>query len=91
MAEPLKRSFFGLPLATLQALLTNYLACLTAIAVGGQSYSMGGRSFSKAQLAEVKDTIRELQAAIDDAGASTSTGKSGRVRLSFTGLYDHRA
>lgn len=90
MADPIKRTFFGLPLATLQQLMTDYLACLTAISKVGQSYSMGGRSFSKAQLNEVKDTIRELQAAITAHGSGTGGGASGRVRIQFTSLRDHR-
>jgi hypothetical protein len=63
----LKKTFFGLPLATLQELLVDFTACLKAIAVAGASYSIAGRSFTRANLAEVSDTIKELQAAIDDS------------------------
>lgn len=57
-------SFVGLPLATLTSLRDKYLACLEAIAVAGASYSIAGRSFSRANLGEVRDTIEELNLAI---------------------------
>ena len=57
-------SFIGLPVATLTSLRSKYLECLEAIAVAGASYSIGGRSFSRANLGEVRDTIEELSYAI---------------------------
>jgi hypothetical protein len=63
----LSKSYFGLPLATLQSLQTQFIACLEAIAVAGASYSIAGRSFTRANLGEVAQTIKELQAAIDNA------------------------
>jgi hypothetical protein len=63
----LKRTFFGLPVATLETLQLKYLACLEAIAVAGASYSISGRQFTRASMGEVKDTLRELQAALDNA------------------------
>jgi hypothetical protein len=63
----LSKSYFGLPLATLQSLQTQFIACLEAIAVAGASYSIAGRSFTRANLGEVAQTIKELQAAIDAA------------------------
>jgi hypothetical protein len=80
----LKRTFFGLPAQTLQTQLNNWLACLTAISGTAQSYSIAGRSVSRAQLAEVKDTIRELQAALNNANGRRIT----RVRPDFSrGTY----
>ena len=66
----LSKTFFGLPLATLQGLQAKYIACLEAIAVAGSSYSIAGRSFTRANLAEVAQTIKELQAAIDNASGN---------------------
>jgi hypothetical protein len=63
----LSKSYFGLPLATLTSLQTQFIACLEAIAVAGASYSIAGRSFTRANLGEVAQTIKELQAAIDSA------------------------
>ena len=57
-------TFVGLPLATLNSLQTKYIECLEAIAVAGVSYSISGRSFTRASMAEVKDTIEELTYAI---------------------------
>lgn len=66
-------AFFGLPVTTLQTMLTNYLNVLTGISTAGQSYSLGGRTFTRAQLAEVRQTIQELQAAIDRANGVRNT------------------
>jgi hypothetical protein len=57
-------SFVGLPSATLISLRQKYIDCLEAIAVAGASYSIAGRSFSRANLGEVRDTIEELSYAI---------------------------
>jgi hypothetical protein len=66
----MNKSFFGLPIATLQELQGDFTACLKAIAIAGASYSIAGRSFTRANLAEVAQTIKELQAAIDNASGS---------------------
>jgi hypothetical protein len=66
----LQKSFFGLPLAVLQELQTDFTACLKAIAVAGSSYSIAGRSFTRANLAEVSQTLKELQAAIDSVSGN---------------------
>ena len=58
-------TFFGLPLATLQSLQAKYIACLEAIAVAGASYSIAGRSFTRANLTEVSNIIGQLQSAIE--------------------------
>jgi len=57
-------AFVGLPLATLTSLRDKYVTCLEAIAVAGASYSIAGRSFSRANLGEVTNTIAELNLAI---------------------------
>lgn len=57
--------FVGLPTATLQTMLTEWLACLSAIAVAHQSYSIGGRNFNRANLSEVTKTVAEIQHALD--------------------------
>ena len=59
-----KGDFIGLPLATLTSLRDTYITCLEAIAVAGASYSIAGRSFSRANLTEVRNTIEELSYAI---------------------------
>lgn len=60
----IKGIFYNLDTPTLQTLLTNWLNCLTAISVAGQSYVIGQRSFTRANLAEVQNVIRELNEAI---------------------------
>lgn len=65
--------FFGLDSATLATLKTNYVACLNAIAVAGQSYSISGRTFTRANLKEVSAMLAEVQAAIDRAAGTRIT------------------
>jgi hypothetical protein len=79
----LSKSYFGLPLVTLQSLQTQFIACLEAIAVAGASYSIAGRSFTRANLGEVAQTIKELQAAIDNARGT----RVKRVTTAFPTQY----
>ena len=65
-----KGDFIGLPLATLTSLRDKYVTCLEAIAVAGASYSIAGRSFSRANLGEVRDTIAELTLAIQSVNGT---------------------
>lgn len=64
--------YYGLPLATLQALQTAAVNCLTAILLN-QSYSLNGRTLTRANLSDVQDMIGNLQAAIDDANGTSSS------------------
>lgn len=65
--------FFGLPVATLNAMLTTWLECLNAIAVAGQSYTIANRQFNRAQIEEVTAMVAEIQAAIERANGSRVT------------------
>lgn len=51
-------------LADLQAELAVWKACRDAILFGAQSYSIAGRSLTRASLAEVRDKIDELETRI---------------------------
>jgi hypothetical protein len=62
--------FVGLPVATLNSLRSKYIECLEAIAVAGASYSIAGRSFSRANLSEVREIIAELTLAIESAAGT---------------------
>ncbi len=55
--------FYDLTAAELATLRTEYLACLSAIAVAGQSYTIAGRQFNRASLGEVKELLAEISAA----------------------------
>lgn len=57
--------FFGLPYNTLTQLMASYTQALTDIATAGQSHAVTGRSFTLANIAEIRQTIQELQAAIN--------------------------
>lgn len=65
--------FFGLDAATLATLKADYVTCLQAIAVAGQSYSISGRTFTRANLQEVSQLLAEVQAAIDRASGTRIT------------------
>lgn len=59
----LKNSFVNLDLATIQDLKTKFTECLAAIAVAGQSYTISGRTYTRANLSDVSDTLAELASA----------------------------
>ena len=69
----LSGAFYGLPVSVLQPMLTNYLNALTAIATAGQEYTISGRTFKRGDLPEVRQTIMELQSAIDRANGVRPT------------------
>ena len=54
----------GLSVATLTAMLARWEACLDGISVGGQSYSMAGRTFTRADLPEVGKMVDDLSVAL---------------------------
>ena len=58
-----KGAFFYLESSTLATLLTQYVACHSAIATTGQSYSIAGRSFTRADIGKVTEIIAEIKAA----------------------------
>ena len=57
-------TFCFLPLATLLTLQTQYTQALSAIAVAGQSYSVAGKSFTKADLKNVAEILGSIAYAI---------------------------
>lgn len=56
--------FVALDVATLTLMQQQWLQCLTAISTGHQQYSMAGRSFTRANLSEVTDTLAEISYAL---------------------------
>lgn len=73
--------FTGLPTATLLDLQSKYTDCLAQIAVVGQSYSIGGRSFSFANIGEVSKLLMDINTAIArkaGRGASRTWGNFRR-------------
>lgn len=65
-----RSTFFGLPIATLEELRDEYVDAIKAIATNGVSYSIGGRSLSRANLTELRDTLADIIAAIDRASGN---------------------
>jgi hypothetical protein len=66
--------FIHLDLATLQEMQTEWKACLTAIATAHQSYSIAGRSFTRADLKQVSEMVSEIAYAIQaKSGGLTRT------------------
>lgn len=72
-------AFIGLPPATLAQLQQDFLDCVTAIAVGNQSYTVNGRQFTRANLSEVKATLAEITQAIRAAGGTARTTAQATV------------
>lgn len=56
--------FIHLSTAALQTMQTEWTACLSAIATAHQSYSIAGRSFTRANLQEVSDMVAEVAYAL---------------------------
>lgn len=65
--------------------LRQYLAAERAVLVGGQSYHIGNRTLTRADLAEIREEIRLLIAA--GAVADESETRSGRRTVQFI-LHD---
>jgi hypothetical protein len=72
----IKMIFAGLPAATLNALLASYTQALTDISSVGQSYAVTGRSMTLANLAEIRQTLGEIAAALAQVNGT-------RVRRTF--------
>lgn len=51
-------------------MLTEWQTCLSAIATAHQSYSIGGRSFTRANLTEVSNMVAELSYAVELNGGT---------------------
>lgn len=60
MAAPIKGIFVNLDAATLATMKAEWTACLSSIAVAHQSYSIAGRTFNRANLAEVAAMVAEI-------------------------------
>jgi len=65
-----RSDFYGLPTATLTGLRDQYIDAITAVATNGVSYSIGGRSLSRANLTEMRNTLGDITAAIDRAAGT---------------------
>lgn len=65
--------FIGLDAAFLAEALTTYKACFLAIGAAGQSYTINSRTFTKANLDEVKRTLAQINQAIRQANGTALT------------------
>lgn len=65
--------FYGLTVAQLTTMQTEWLACLSAIATAGQSYTIAGRQFNRANLAEVSQTLGDINDALARAQGTRTT------------------
>jgi len=57
---PFVNDFSALPTATLLSLQQSYIACLTSLATGGQEYTINGRHFRRADIAEVNQALADI-------------------------------
>jgi hypothetical protein len=77
-----RSDFYGLPVATLEELRDEYVAAIKAVATNGVSYSIGGRSLSRANLTEMRNTLGDIQAALTRA----SNTRRRTTYASFAGV-----
>jgi hypothetical protein len=71
--------FIGLPLATLTQMQTDWLQCLSDLAKAGQTYTMGGRTMTRANLPEIRTTLSELRIAISNASGGGAGKQSANA------------
>lgn len=60
-------AFFGLPLASLLALQTQYVNAAAEVSTVGKSYTVGNRSYTLDDMTDIRQTLLELGAAIRKA------------------------
>lgn len=77
--------FFGLDAATLTSMQSEYIACIRAVATAGQSYSISGRAFTRANLPELNQTLAEITAALNRANGSTLNQTYPKFGNSYSG------
>jgi hypothetical protein len=58
-------SLRGFSVATLQAMLANVNTAITTILTAGQTYRIGPREFTQANLGELEQMANDIQSAID--------------------------
>lgn len=73
--------FIGVEIATLQALKTQTVSAIGAVLLN-QSYSLNGKSVSRADLGRLNEMLGQLQGAIDVGNGDTDTV----TFVSFNGL-----
>lgn len=64
--------FIGIELATLQALKVKTVSAIEAVLLN-QSYSLNGKSVSRADLGRLNEMLGQLQGGIDDANGNSQT------------------
>ncbi len=77
----LDNPFIGIELATLQALKVKTVSAIEAVLLN-QSYSLNGKSVSRADLGRLNEMLGQLQGGIDDANGNSQTV----TFVSFNGL-----
>jgi hypothetical protein len=56
--------YFNLPLPTLYALQTQFVAAIAQLTTVGQSYTIGNRSYSLIDIKDINQSLLEINAAI---------------------------
>jgi hypothetical protein len=74
-------AFSGLDVATLTSLRDSLVDGIRKVALN-QSYSLNGRSLTRADLGQLRTTLAEVQGALDEVTGETAT----ETRVNFTGL-----
>jgi hypothetical protein len=74
-------AFSGLDSATLTSLRNDLVDGIRKVALN-QSYSLNGRSLTRADLGQLRVTLSEVQASLDELNDVTAS----ETRVNFTGL-----
>jgi hypothetical protein len=81
--------FVGLPLAVLQELQGLYVQVLKDIALAGQSYSFPGRTFTRADLRSIKETLGDINSAISFTPGGAGVAGGGGKQLAYGYINTH--
>jgi len=80
--------FIGLTIEQLNTMRAQWLQVLSDIAAGGQSYAFPGRSFTRADIPNVKQTLSELRAAIEVTSSSGRGKQFVQARVNTQSRFD---
>lgn len=74
-------AYVGLSAAELSTLRAETLAAISGVLKTGVSYSVGGRSFTKADLPELRENLAELNYALGQINGTVITSTVPRFRF----------
>jgi hypothetical protein len=69
-------ALIGLTPAELASIKSDLLACIHAVLVGSQSYSLAGRTFTRADLSELRQWLQDVNDGLALTDTTTATTRT---------------